>query len=187
MPGTAAVLHVTTVTMSLLDAICCTQLFSPPAHHLLSLGCFWNCTQKFSAGWCSSSVMKMNCDHESQWIGKKCLHPGSSCRTGPTIIYSSESQNCCLEWTHNSLSPSLVHLQETCLSFPLQYAEQNIWKTQNSMDGTSWRNQVLCVLVPPQCTATLKLSAWPCIQVNNSCLSPRWINMKVAPKGDPTI
>lgn len=57
------------------------------------------------------------------------------------------------------------------VSSPFQMLNKKIWKIQNSMDGTSWRNQVsLSVLVPPQCTATLKLSAWPCMQVNNFCL-----------------
>lgn len=83
-PSWSAPVAPTTVTMSLLHAICCIQVFPPPAHHLLSLWGLWDSTQQFSTGWCSSSVMKMSCEHESQWIGKKCLHSDSSCRTGLT-------------------------------------------------------------------------------------------------------
>lgn len=70
------------------------------------------------------------------------------------------------------------------VSSPLQCAEQKIWKMQNSMDGTSWRNQVsLSVLVPPQCTATLKLLAWPCMQVNNFCLLTKENYYETSTKG----
>lgn len=156
--------------MSLLDAICCTHVFPPPAHPLLSLRGLWDCKQQFSNGWCSSSVMKMICDHELQRIGKKCLHPDSSCRTGPTsylLLWLSKL----LSWLNTQKPESLLcSLALNCISSPLQHDKQKIWKMQNSYNGTSWRNQIL--LVPPQCTATLRLSAWPCIHVNNFYLLP---------------
>lgn len=90
----------------LLDAICCTQVFPPPAHHLLSLWGLWDSTQIFSTSWCSLSEMKMNCDHEAQGIGEKCLHPDSSCRTGTTsylLLWNSKL----LSWVNTQQPQSL--------------------------------------------------------------------------------
>lgn len=139
-PSRSAPVAPATVTMLLLDVICCTQVFPPPAYHFLSLQAPWDCTQIFSTGWCSLRVMEMNCDHESQWRGKKCLHPDS--RTGPTsylLLWKSKL----LSWvnTQQPPSPSLSTCNKLCFfSFTicwtknLEDAERHGW---NFMEKSS--------------------------------------------------